>query len=263
MTYSSHRFCELDFKRVVGMLATTAALVVVLFSPTSADEAGGTLNDQYLKSHQFGGRIGGWANKGGSPGDSVMVAEPYYYYLTDFQSGNFYGEVFLAYRLSSFLAAEFSLGVVNRGEVVLRDDALMQSQIGNLLMYPILAKVKLYPLGGAAVKFHPYLLAGGGVYYGRHDIQMVSGTGDYFYSVFDEASETTLGWVVGGGVDWPLASVVALDLNAQYMPINFSKALIDVKDYSSLTITVGVKYLFHSSDNNKARHKEGPYEGRN
>jgi hypothetical protein len=243
-------------------IAIAVMLTVGLIGTALADSAEKTLVDQYVKSHQFGGRIGGWANRGGSPGDSVLVA-PLAYYLTDFQKTSFYGEAFLAYRLSPHFAAEISLGVVNRGEVVLRDDYLMQSEIGNLLVYPILVKAKLYPLGKAAVRFHPYVMLGGGVYYGRHDIQIVSATGDYYYSVFEEASETTLSWVAGGGVDWPLASVVALDLQAQYMPINFSKALIDVKDYSSLTITVGVKYLFHSTGNNKARHKEGPNEGRN
>jgi outer membrane protein W len=262
MTYCSHRFHTVNLLRGMGVIITAIMLAASFVGAASAGGSDQTLLDTYVQSHQFGGRIGPWANQGGSPGDSVMVV-PGAFYLTDFQSASFYAELFLAYRISPHLAAELSLGVVNRGEVVLRDEIEGSSQIGNLLVYPILVKAKLYPLGRAAVRFHPYLLLGGGVYYGRHDIQIVSTTGSYYYSVFDEASETALGWVVGGGIDWPLASVVALDLNAQYMPISFGKALIDVKDYSSLTITLGVKYLFHSSDNNKARHKEGPHEGRN
>ena len=57
--------------------------------------------------------------------------------------------------------------------------------------------------------------------------------------------------MLGGGLDWPLASVIGLDLNVQYMPINFSNKLIGENDYSSLTITVGVKYLFSSKDEKK------------
>ena len=59
-----------------------------------------------------------------------------------------------------------------------------------------------------------------------------------------EASETTFDYVVGGGMDWPVASIVAMDFQVQYMPIDFSEELIGVRDYSSFTITVGVKYLF-------------------
>jgi outer membrane protein W len=204
----------------------------------------GSLSDTFARSHQFGGRLGGWANRGNSPGDSVKLSDVAFY-LTDFGNASFYAEGFFTYRMSPYLAAEFSLGFVNRGEVILKNEATRESFIGNLIVYPILAKAKVYPFGRADMRFHPFVMLGGGIYYGRHDVQIVS-SASYYY-VFEEDSQTALGWTAGFGLDWPLASVVALDVAAQYMPIDFSTKLIDVNDYSSLTITIGVKYLFHST----------------
>ena len=97
--------------------------------------------------------------------------------------------------------------------------------------------------------------AGGGIFYGRHDIQITTGWTAYYRSELGEDSETDFNYVLGGGIDWPVASVVALELSAQYMPVKFSGDLIGIRDYSSLTVTVGAKYLFRSMKNKDSRNR--------
>jgi outer membrane protein W len=232
-------------RQLVPLLLAVAFLLVLVPLSASAQfpkDKQPTAHDAFIERHQAGVRIGGWSNLGGTPADSVGVAQAAYY-LTDFNEANFYLEGYFGFRFNRFLVGEFSVGIVSRGDVTLRDEFIGESRIGTLLVYPILAKFKLYPVGMVANRFHPYVMAGGGLYYGRHDVQIVS-TQSAFFTAFDEDSETTFNYVVGGGFDWPLASVVGLDLNVQYMPIEFSNDLIDVRDYSSFTVTVGVKYLF-------------------
>lgn len=197
----------------------------------------------WFSSHQVGIRLGGWANQGGLPADSIDGDSPATFIETDFSNGSFYFEGFFGYRISSALMSEVSLGIVSRGDVIFVE-ASGEASFGTLLIYPILVKLKLYPLSTLPAKFHPYVFAGGGLYYGRHDIQIAQGFDSFLRQRFGEASETTFNYVLGGGIDWPLASIVAMDLQVQYMPIDFSEELIGVRDYSTFTITVGVKYLF-------------------
>jgi opacity protein-like surface antigen len=229
---------------LVVLLCVGMSSLAVSAQAQSDTAASDPVRDAFLKSHQAGARLGGWANRGGSPPDSFSVATDSYY-LTDFGSGNFYLEGYLGYRLSRALMLELSLGIVNRGDVTLVE-ADSSSSIGSMQIYPILAKLRIYPLGDHTGGFYPYLMAGGGIYYGRHDIQIATGWDAYYRAEFGEDSETDFNYVLGGGIDWPVASVVALELSAQYMPVEFSGDLIGVRDYSSLTITVGAKYLFAS-----------------
>ncbi len=67
---------------------------------------------------------------------------------------------------------------------------------------------------------------------------------------------------IGGGIDMPLASSLGLELNAKYMPINFSKSLIATEKYDGLSITIGFKYLFKYNKDGKTRkgrHRENRY----
>ncbi|MCP4684631.1 MAG: outer membrane beta-barrel protein [bacterium] len=232
-----------------GAAATLFYALALLVLLSLQAVAGDRTVDKYTsfhKSHQVGIRLGAWASQGEKPADSVPTAYEGLYYLTDFTSGNAYMEGFFAYRLSPHFAGALSVGIVSRGDVTLQETGLInRTSFGSMVVYPILLKARFYPLGAAYTRFHPYVSLGGGLYYGKHDVQIVTNniplTAD-----LDQSSETKLGYVVGGGFDWPVAEVIALELNAQYMPIKFSKNLVGAKDYSSLTITIGVKYLFRS-----------------
>lgn len=229
----------------LGVAFAVALALVVGISAVSA-QADDELNDIYLRSHQVGARLGGWANQGGIPPKNIGDPPEPGSATTSFTDGSFYLEGFAAFRLNPWLATELSLGLVSRGDATIYESD-QGSSYGTINVYPILLKLKAYPLGTLARKFHPYVLAGGGIYYGKHSIQIIDSYEGLLRANFGEESQTTLGYVLGGGVDWPLASVIGLDLNVQYMPIDFGDPLIAVKDYSSLTITVGVKYFFHST----------------
>jgi len=202
----------------------------------------------------LGARLGGWANKGVLPSDSTDFGDGGYYRV-DVGSADFYLEGFFDYRLNRRMLLEFSIGLVSRGDVFMEEPNDGGSSIGTVQLYPILAKLKLYPFSGVKGRLFPYLLAGGGFCYGRHDIQFTYGIDAYYRAEFGGESETDFTYVIGGGFDWPLASVIGLDLNVQYMPVNFSGNLIGVSDYSSLTIAVGVKYLMSSLQSKKDRYR--------
>jgi hypothetical protein len=237
------------FMGTMVLLALALAVTVPAAAQYGAPE--NTLPDTFLESHQVGARLGGWSNQGDTPPDQFGPPSGEYY-VTDFQSGNFYLEGFYGHRLNSSLMLEFSVGIVSRGDVILYEfPDTMSSSIGTMMIYPILIKMKWYPFGALSGKFFPYLVAGGGLYHGRHDIQIATGYDAYLRAEFGEDSQTKFDYVLGGGMDWPLASVVALDLQANYMPVSFSSDLVGIRDYSGLTITVGVKYLFTSNDEKK------------
>lgn len=240
------RICEL-----VIAVSITAVAVSVEAQPDTAIV--NPVQQVYFNSHQAGVRLGGWANRGSNPPDSFNLADDRTY-LTDFGSGNFYLEGYLGYRVSRALMLEFSLGIVSRGDVILVE-ADGGSSVGSMQIYPILAKLRVYPFGAHTGQFYPYIMAGGGIFYGRHDIQITTGWTAYYRSELGEDSETDFNYVLGGGIDWPVASVVALELSAQYMPVKFSGDLIGIRDYSSLTVTVGAKYLFRSMKNKDSRNR--------
>ncbi len=227
---------------IAVLISLSVCLMATLPVSAQSRDRDLTPTQHYLAKHQLGVRLGGWANLGDNPIDSVGVDENAFY-ITDIADANFYLEAYAGYRFSHTLMGEFSVGIVSRGDLTFRDNFSRESFFGSLLVYPILAKAKIYPVGVVAGKFHPYLTVGGGVYYARHDVQIVT-SGSTLYRDFEEASKTRFSYVVGGGFDWPLASMLALDFNAQYMPIDFSEQFISIQDYSSLTITIGIKYLF-------------------
>ena len=232
-----------------------AAIVAVAVSVEAQTDTaiGNPVQQAFLGTHQAGARLGGWSNRGSDPPDRSDMSDGSYY-LTDFGSGNFYLEGYLGYRLSRALMLEFSLGIVSRGDVTLVESDT-SSSIGTMMIYPILAKLRIYPFGAHTGQFYPYLIAGGGIYYGRHDIQITSGWTAYYRAALGQDSETDFNYVLGGGIDWPVASVVALELSAQYMPVKFSSGLIGIRDYSSLTVTVGAKYMFKSMKNKDSRNR--------
>jgi opacity protein-like surface antigen len=228
----------------VTVLIIVLALVFVVTPDSRGEQRNDSLSHWFNRQHQGGIRVGVWGNRGGTPGQNlpsgISTAGE------EFSDANFYFEGLLGLRISTLLVGELSVGIVNRGEAILHDGTT--NYIGNLLIYPVLAKLKFYPLSGMAPKFHPYVLLGGGIYHARHDIQFAVGGSASILPFLEEKSRTSLDFVAGGGVDWPVASVISLDFNIQYMPIKQSSALIGVDDWSSLTFTFGVKYLYKSKD---------------
>ncbi len=234
---------KLDFEIVrekISLLVVLIALVLLttISGVVQAEE------DLFHVKNQAGIRLGVWLNRGDlPPATSTYDQSTLVSHIT---SGSFHFEGFLAYRFSSRLAGELSVGVINRGEVAwqIDPDNSGPTYFGNLYIYPILAKMKIYPLSKGIGKFNPYIMGGGGIYYAR-DALFAAGEGSYSSRYIpEEPSATSINYVVGAGFDWPLASVVGVDFQAQYMPINYSDRLLDVSKWSGLSITFGVKYLF-------------------
>jgi opacity protein-like surface antigen len=188
--------------------------------------------------HQAGVRLGVWSNMGDLPPQSELDSS--YQYSADIKDASFYFEGYFGFRISPRFMIEASLGIVNRGDVIIQDQYDNQ-YIGSLTLYPIQLRAKFYPLGATSSKVYPYLMGGLGAYHGRHDIQFT--TDPY---VISGNSKTSFSYALGGGFDYPVSDLVGIDFNVTYMPITFSEELFGVKDYQALTFTVGVKYLFQS-----------------
>ena len=220
-------------------------LLVVTGAAQTVDPA-----ELFGKQHQAGVRIGVWSNHGDLPGDTSSEGNSYF--LSDIGSGSFHFEAFAAYRISRLLVGELSVGVVNRGSVQqqIRDLGGTTNYFGNLILYPILAKIKTYPFKQGLGSLNPYLIVGGGICYARHDLFAASS--ESFYSGYlEEESAVSGSLVFGGGVDRPLASVIGLDFQVEYISVGFSEGMFRAKDWSGLTVTVGVKYLFEPKKKNK------------
>lgn len=221
-------------------LLSAAIMSLLLVGTVLADSATMSPQEHFNVSHQAGVRLGVWGNMGDKPlaysADSVNQS----YFKSNIKEANFYAEGYFGFRLSRPLMLELAAGIVNRGDVNAQEAGYVY--YGNLLIYPIQLRLKLYPLGGMTMKYQPYLMAGGGLYYGRNSITLSS---DY-YAQYREQSRTNFNFVLGAGVDYPILTQVGLDLNFSYMPINFSSGLLEAKSYNAVTVTVGVKYLYTS-----------------
>lgn len=237
--YRMRPVCQLlrpRFRSAVALMPAVFALTAILPVVAGAE----TMARPFKAQHQAGIRLGGWANLGDSPTASQTSGSASY--EVDFKGGAFHFEGFVGIRFSPALMGEFSLGIFNRGDVNLTDGS--DQFFASLLVYPLLLKAKVYPLGNSGARIQPYLTAGGGFYYARHDIQFYRS--DLFFAGFDTQSATSIEYTLGGGIDLPLASKIGLDLNVAYMPLKFSKDLITIRNYDGLAITLGVKYLFSS-----------------
>lgn len=217
-----------------------AILLCSLVLAPDFDAQGQPPSRPFNRLHQAGIRIGAWTNSGDSPpkydsnGSSTVT--------TDFKGGAFYFEAYFGYRFSPYFVGELSFGLFNRGDVNLRDDVLLDQFYGNLLVYPLIARAKLYPLGKSKSNLQPYLTAGGGFYYAHHNIQFYQS--NVIFTGFNTKSATSFEYTLGGGFDLPIASKIALELNGAWMPLKFSKNIISIRNYDGLAITLGVKYLF-------------------
>jgi outer membrane protein W len=202
-----------------------------------SDDSG--LIEKFSQSHQAGLRLGAWSNLGDLPPQFISYTNSSAILETKLSDANFYFEGFFGYRLNEQLMIELSLGISNRGSVTLTQ--LGTTNVGNVIIYPILLQSKFYLLSMTDLRFQPYVFAGGGMYYGRRSTQ-VSSTGYVFNN--DSESETDFHYSFGGGFDWPLSRSLSMDLNIKYMPITFSKSFVAINDYRGVGITLGIKYLY-------------------
>jgi len=216
------------------------SLALLYFSSWDTVKAGQTQpnNHQLFNNmHQAGIRLGVWANNGESPTDSVGISE------TNFKGASFFFEGYFAYRLAPTVMLELSFGIVNRGSVTFMEAGA--TNVGNVLVHPILLQLKLYPLASLKAKLQPYLLAGGGLYYGRRSVQFTTSSDVYYYGLAEQ-SGTDFNYVLGGGIDWPIGTAIGLEAAIKYMPIDFSKGLQTIRNYDAIAFVVGIKYLYSS-----------------
>ena len=212
-------------------------LVLSLPVTGQCDELG--LVERFSKSHQFGLRLGAWSNLGDLPPGTLINPNNNAILQTDLSNTNFYFEGFFGYRINEQLMLELSLGISNRGSVTLSQNN--STNVGNVIIYPVLLQMKLYLLSMTDIRIQPYVFGGGGLYYGRRSTQ-VSSSGYVFLD--DQESEADFHYSFGGGIDWPLSRSLAADLNIKYMPIMFSKRFVAINDYKGIGITLGIKYLY-------------------
>jgi opacity protein-like surface antigen len=227
--------CLASWWRRIGMAGAAFLLAVISFLPVRAVEVTASKGEMLRQSHQVGVRLGVWSNAGDKPVASNSIGS--LQYVADINDATFYAEFYLGIRVMRPLMVEVSAGITNRGDVTVRND--LYDYYGNISLYPINVRLKLYPFAGTRSSYQPYLLAGGGMHIGKNNIQFST---DY-YAAYNERSVTDFNFVVGGGLDWPVSTKVALDLQAAYLPTTFSKELFGSRDYSGVTVTVGVKYL--------------------
>lgn len=224
------------------MVKKLIVITLCIFIPSYAALAQDTAEETYPSlnnRHQAGVRLGAWTNLGEDPPESIRSLDELVALETNISGTSFFFEGFFAYNILPATYLELSVGIVNRGSVTVQDQ--FSTDIGNLLLYPMLLQVKFYPFAKVRSKIQPYVFAGGGLYYGRQDVQF---TTDPFFDPFIQTdSETDFNYTLGGGFDWLLSNTIAINLNAKYMPIGFSEPLILVNDYDALAITVGVTYL--------------------
>lgn len=221
--------------RTLALLMASVGLLAASSYSVGAVEKAPTKGEALSRNHQFGVRLGVWSNSGQLPRASDSVGS--YWYFADVKDASFYAEVYFGMRIMRPLILELSAGMTNRGDVTVRND--FYDYYGNISLYPINVRLKLYPFAALRSPYQPYIMGGAGLHIGKNNIQF---SNDY-YAAYNERSLTDLDFVFGGGMDWPLTTRIAMDFQAAYLPMKFSKELFGAKDYSGVIITVGVKYL--------------------
>ena len=221
----------------LGRVGLLLAVLVLWLVAGFAQRADAEDRPSYLGKRQVGIRLGVWSNRGKTPPKDGQVNE-LGTFSTNIKESAFYFEGLYSYPLLPWTSAEISLGSVNRGSVTISEGT--KSDIGNLIIYPVLVQFKIYPAFLLPSKFQPYLLAGGGLLYGRRTVQFTS-SGSY-YSNWAEESSTDFSYVLGGGIDYSIAGPIGLDFTVKYMPIKLS--LLTIEDYDAVAFALGVKYLY-------------------
>lgn len=226
---------------VSGKRVTTAALLllaVLLSASASAEEKGPVDRLLQARYSMAGLRLGFWgdmADDDPEPGLSIDA---------DLPSAGFYTEIYLDYRLVKPVFLELSLGIASRGEVVILDGD--DKYIGNINLYPVLLQIKFSPLSGRSRSVHPFIVAGGGFVFGRQNISIITfGPDPYYNPDITAKTETDFMGVVGGGIDLALSEQLGLSIAAKYHPITFGDSLAGIREYTGLSISVGVSYFLY------------------
>jgi len=217
-----------------------SSITFASFSSVKAEELETESKFLFNKQHQAGIRLGVWSNRGEIP--PLTDSSENSSFKSKIKEENVAFEAFYGYRLFPSLVLEGSLGLVNRGSVTFIEDNI--ENVGNLLIYTFLAQAKLYPLGSFDFKLQPYLMGGGGVYYGRRSVQFT--TNYYYYDYYGEKTATDFNYCFGGGIDYPISNIIGLELSVKYLSIDFSDPLLSIRNYDAFVILIGVKYLFQS-----------------
>ncbi len=210
---------------------------LVVLAASGGTAAQDERSSSFRSTTQIGARLGVWANRGETPISSAPDGS----FETNFNDANFYIEGFFAYHVIPFIQLELSFGSVNRGSVTFKEGST--TNVGNVFVHPILAQVRLYPTAFLSKTFQLFLLGGGGVYYGRRNVQFTASSLAYYYGV-PEKSATVFSYVIGGGIELPLSSSLVLEGQGKYMPIEFSKELQTIHRYDALAFMIGVRYLY-------------------
>jgi hypothetical protein len=214
-------------------------LLIAMLMPGPAAGLEKQLADPLMaaKYSMVGIRLGAWISSQGAQTVQDMEVE------TNMPDAGFYTELFFDYRLVPVIMFEGSLGIASRGDAVIQ--YLGNRYIGTINLYQALVQVKFSPLSGRSRTVLPFIIGGGGVAWGRQSIDFVVAT-NYFYSPdIATRTETALMPVIGGGIDFPIAEQVGLNVTVKYNPITFSDPLVGVKDYSGTAISVGAAYFLH------------------
>ena len=185
-----------------------------------------------------GARLGAWTNLGDKNTPSASEFD------MEFDNSSVYGEFFYAFRIAPPLAGEITLGLYSRGDV--QYSSTTSTYVGAVNLYPMFLSAKIYPFYKLdRLPFYLYFQPGFGFVYGSQDV--IDYNDYYYYEYYGYApsdTETKFTYILGGGVDWPIASNIGLTSSYKYMPVKFGEALAGVKDYSGWTLTIGVGYIF-------------------
>lgn len=222
---------------VLVMVLLAATLPISALAQDNGDKPPVTKMDWHRISHQVGGRLGIWSHIG----EDSPTEDETGNFRADFSDQTFYLEGFVGLRISPLLFGEFSLGVVDRGDVTIQEG--IDQRIGSLLITSFLLHARLYPIPNGIGNFVPWVSVGGGLYYGRRNVTFTT-LGSPYWDNLDQESRTALAYSVGAGTDLVLASTIALETQVRWMPVEFSENLALTEDYRGLAFTIGIKYLY-------------------
>jgi hypothetical protein len=218
------------------------ATLTVLLLTISASIGGAQENqptDKLIEGQysMVGLRLGFWADMGKddlTPDVSVDA---------DLPDAGFYTEFFIDYRLLKPLMLEISAGIASRGDIVIRESD--DRYIGTINLYPLLLQLKLMPLVGHWRTIQPFVLGGGGVVWGRQNIEFISSADPYFNPDITTRTEADFVGVVGGGFEIALSEQLGMNITSKYHPVEFGSSIGGVRDFTGLSFSIGVAYFLH------------------